>query len=53
MRLLMKLEKGLEEKDWAWKEGRKLCQRVRLLLLLPRVLVLVDPSLNHLITFSK
>ena len=33
MRLLMKLEKGMEEKDWAWKEGRKLCQRVRLLLL--------------------
>ena len=32
-RLLMKLEKGMEEKDWAWKEGRKLCQRVRLLLL--------------------
>ena len=23
MRLLMKLEKGLEEKDWAWKKGRK------------------------------
>ena len=22
MRLLMKLEKGLEEKDWAWKKGK-------------------------------
>ena len=22
MRLLMKLEKGMEEKDWAWKEER-------------------------------
>ena len=45
MRLLMKLEKGLEEKDWAWKEGRKLCQRVRLLLLLLGFLLI-----PHLIT---